>query len=92
MSEEFFLRKLMEKDFLNGMRLKLLTEDCGIKGVTKFIDSIRSCYDAVEKKYRYKEMFSKKFQLKTDIDTVHSKTYYFRGKLQINTSIEKMNT
>ncbi|GIX93220.1 HORMA domain-containing protein 1 [Caerostris darwini] len=36
---------------LNGMRLKLLTEDCGIKGVSKFIDSIRSCYDAVEKKY-----------------------------------------
>ncbi|GFY48792.1 HORMA domain-containing protein 1, partial [Trichonephila inaurata madagascariensis] len=36
---------------LGGLRLKLLTEDCGINSVTKFIDSIRSCYDAVEKKY-----------------------------------------
>ncbi|GFU50024.1 HORMA domain-containing protein 1 [Nephila pilipes] len=36
---------------LGGLRLKLLTEDCGIKSVSKFIDSIRSCYDAVEKRY-----------------------------------------
>ncbi|GFU50030.1 HORMA domain-containing protein 1 [Nephila pilipes] len=36
---------------LYGLRLKLLTEDCGIKSVSKFIDLIRGCYDAVEKKY-----------------------------------------
>ncbi|GFQ79698.1 HORMA domain-containing protein 1 [Trichonephila clavata] len=36
---------------LGGLRLKLLTEDCGINSVSKFIDSIRSCYDAVEKRY-----------------------------------------
>ncbi|GFQ79704.1 HORMA domain-containing protein 1 [Trichonephila clavata] len=36
---------------LYGLRLKLLTEDSGMKSVTKFIDLIRGCYDAVEKKY-----------------------------------------
>ncbi|GFU20225.1 HORMA domain-containing protein 1 [Trichonephila clavipes] len=36
---------------LYGLRLKLLTEDCEMKAVTKFIDLIRGCYDAVEKKY-----------------------------------------
>ncbi|XP_055942356.1 HORMA domain-containing protein 1-like [Argiope bruennichi] len=36
---------------LYGLRLKLLTEDSGMKSVTKFINLIRGCYDAVEKKY-----------------------------------------
>ncbi|KAF8786739.1 HORMA domain-containing protein 2 [Argiope bruennichi] len=36
---------------LGGLRIKLLTEDCGNKAVMKFINTIRSCYDAVEKKY-----------------------------------------
>ncbi|GBM29138.1 HORMA domain-containing protein 1 [Araneus ventricosus] len=36
---------------LYGLRLKLLTEDSGMKSVSKFINLIRGCYDAVEKKY-----------------------------------------
>ncbi|KAG8179591.1 hypothetical protein JTE90_001833, partial [Oedothorax gibbosus] len=36
---------------LGGLRLKILNEHCGIRAVTKFIDLLRGCYDAVEKKY-----------------------------------------
>lgn len=39
-----------EKTFC-GIKLKLLTEDSGIYSVNRFIDSIRSVYDAVDKKY-----------------------------------------
>ncbi|GBL89765.1 HORMA domain-containing protein 1 [Araneus ventricosus] len=46
-----FPEKAYGERTLGGLRVKLLTEDCGIKAVTKFIDAIRSCYDAVEKKY-----------------------------------------
>ncbi|XP_035207798.1 HORMA domain-containing protein 2-like isoform X2 [Stegodyphus dumicola] len=36
---------------LCGIKLKILTEDSGIPAVSKFINTIRSCYDAVDKKY-----------------------------------------
>ncbi|XP_042900771.1 uncharacterized protein [Parasteatoda tepidariorum] len=36
---------------LSGVKLKILNEDCGLKSVQKFINLVRNCYDAVEKKY-----------------------------------------
>ncbi|XP_054720495.1 HORMA domain-containing protein 1-like [Uloborus diversus] len=36
---------------IGGIKVKVLTEDSGLESVSSFIELIRSCYDAVDKKY-----------------------------------------
>ncbi|KAF8786737.1 HORMA domain-containing protein 1 [Argiope bruennichi] len=68
---------------LYGLRLKLLTEDSGMKSVTKFINLIRGCYDAVEKKYEVIEAYNLVFSYKDDECSVtyQNKTNSFSPKL-----------